>query len=146
MAVSLNDINQDNFRACTKLSVREDQPFVASNSFSIAESKLFPFWIIKAIYSDEDMVGFMMYTKNYEEGELYLCRFMIDSKFQGKGFGKEALKLLKDIANKDECIKTMKLSTSPENTNGIRIYEKFGFVDTKTMDDDEEVFILKIRK
>lgn len=146
MAVSFRKITQDNFFAVSRLKVRADQPFVASNSFSIAESKIFPFWITKAVYNDDELVGFVMYTKDYEEGELYLCRFMIDSQHQGKGYGKAALDLLKEIAMKDECIKLMKLSTSPDNRNGIRIYEKFGFVDTKTMDDGEEVFILQLNK
>ena len=146
MAVSLREITKDNFDACTELSVRKDQQFVTSNSFSIAESKIFPFWIIKAIYYEEDIVGFIMYTKNYEEGELHLRRFMVDEKYQGKGYGKETLELLKEIALKDENIKIMKLSTNPKNKNGIRIYEKFGFVNTKTIEEDEEVFVLKLRK
>ena len=146
MLISLRDITQENFFQCVKLAVRKDQPFVASNSFSIAESKIFPYWITKAIYCDEEIVGFIMYCKDYKESELYLCRFMIDMRFQGKGYGKGALDLLKEIARKDEHIKTMKLSTNPENKNGIRIYEKFGFIDTHKMDDDEEVFILELIK
>jgi diamine N-acetyltransferase len=146
MSISLREITQDNFLACMRLSVRKDQPFVASNAFSIAESKIFPHWITNAIYSDEEMVGFMMYTKNYEENELYLCRFMIDQKQQGKGYGKAALDQLKEIAMSDENIKKIKLSTHPENENGIRIYEKFGFIDMKYMEDGEEVFVLDLKK
>ena len=146
MSISLREITQDNFYACMRLSVRKDQPFVASNSFSVAESKIFPNWITNAIYYDEEIVGFMMYTKNYEENELYLCRFMIDQKHQGKGYGKGALDKLKEIAMGDENIHTIKLSTDPTNENGIRIYEKFGFVDMKYMDDDEEVFVLDLKK
>jgi diamine N-acetyltransferase len=129
-----------------RLSVRKDQPFVASNAFSVAESKIFPNWITKAIYSDEELVGFMMYAMNYEENELYLCRFMVDQKYQGKGYGKAALDQLKAIALGDEKIKQITLSTNPENKNGIRIYEKFGFVDMKYMDHDEEVFVLDLKK
>jgi diamine N-acetyltransferase len=129
-----------------KLSVRKDQPFVASNAFSMAESKIFPNWITKAIYWDEELVGFMMYEKNYAEHELYLCRFMIDQRYQGKGYGKAALDKLKEIALGDEKIKQITLSTNPENKNGIRIYEKFGFVDMKYMDHEEEVFVLDLKK
>ncbi len=146
MSISIRDITQDNFFACTKLSVRKDQPFVASNSFSIAESKIFPFWIIKAIYFEENMVGLVMYEKNYEKGELYLCRFMIDAKYQGKGYGKATLDLLKEIALKDKNLKKITLSTNPENENGIRIYKKFGFIDTNAMEDNEEVFVLELKR
>ena len=92
------------------------------------------------------MVGFLMYASNYEEKELYLCRFMIDAKYQGKGYGKGALDLLKQIAMEDQGIQTMKLSTSKDNANGIRIYEKFGFKDTNEMEDDEEVFVMDLGK
>ena len=146
MSISLREITQDNFFACMRLSVRKDQPFVASNSFSVAESKIFPNWITNAIYYDEEIVGFMMYTKNYEENELYLCRFMIDQKHQGKGYGKAALDKLKEIAMSDENINKIKLSTNPKNENGIRIYEKFGFIDMKYMDEGEEVFVLDLKK
>lgn len=146
MTITLREITQDNFYECMRLSVRKDQPFVASNPYSVAESKLFPFWITNAIYHDEEMVGFMMYAKFYERNELYLCRFMIDQKFQGKGYGKEALERLKEIAMSDEKITKIKLSTSPDNQNGIRIYEKFGFVDLHCMDDGEEEFLLELGK
>lgn len=146
MSISLREITQDNFFACIGLSVRADQPFVASNAFSIAESKIFPHWITNAIYHDEEMVGFMMYTKDYEENELYLCRFMIDQKHQGKGYGRAALDTLKEIAMRDENIHKITLSTSPKNHNGIRIYEKFGFIDMKYMEDGEEVFVLDLKK
>lgn len=146
MKITFRDIKQDNFYECMRLAVRKDQPFVASNAFSVAESKIFPFWITKVIYADEQMVGFLMYASNYEEKELYLCRFMIDAKYQGKGYGKGALDLLKQIAMEDQGIETMKLSTSKDNANGIRIYEKFGFKDTNEMEDDEEVFVMDLGK
>lgn len=146
MSISLREITQDNFYACLRLSVRQDQPFVASNAFSIAESKIFPGWITNAIYAGEELVGFMMYTKNYAEHELYLCRFMIDQKHQGQGYGKGALDQLKEIAMSDENIKKITLSTNPTNANGIRIYEKFGFIDMKYLDHDEEVFVLDLKK
>ncbi len=146
MNISFKEITQNNFFDCMKLSVREDQPFVASNAFSVAESKLFPFWITKAIYHEDEMVGFLMYAKFYEKNELYLCRFMIDQKHQGKGYGKAVLDKLKEIALSDEKIHKIALSTDPKNANGIRIYEKFGFVDMNYMEDDEEVFTLDLKR
>ncbi len=144
MAVSFKPITEANFHECTKLAVREDQPFVAPNVYSIAQSKVEPFWITEAIYADETMVGFVMYDIDLEENQLYLCRFMVDKNHQHKGYGKAALDLLKDIAVNTPGIKRMKLSTEPHNANGIRIYEKFGFKDTGVLDDGEEDFILEL--
>ena len=146
MDIQLRDIDEGNFRACTKLSVRKDQPFVASNAYSIAESKIFPCWTTKAVYAEDVLVGFMMFAKFYEKEELYLCRFMIDQRYQGKGFGKAALDRLKELAMGDEGIRRIKLSTAPDNANGIRIYEKYGFKDMKCQEDGEEVFVLEREK
>jgi hypothetical protein len=42
MAVSLRAITKDNFQECVRLRVREDQKFVATNAYSIAQSKIEP--------------------------------------------------------------------------------------------------------
>jgi diamine N-acetyltransferase len=146
MSVRLVEITEKNFRECVRLSVREDQRFVASNVFSIAQSKVEPRWITRAVYADERMVGFVMYHFDMEGKELYLCRFMIDQRYQHKGYGKATLDELKRLAMEKEGIERMRLSTNPENSGGIRIYEKFGFKDTGELDGDEEVFVLELGK
>ncbi|MBN1151518.1 GNAT family N-acetyltransferase [candidate division WOR-3 bacterium] len=146
MEVVFKDIDQNNFFDCMDLEVRNDQPYVASNSFSVAESKIFPEWTTKAVYHEEEMVGFVMYTLDFDDGELYLCRFMIDKNHQGKGFGVATLDLLKKIALETDGIGKIVLSTSPKNLNGIRIYEKYGFRDTGVIEDGEEVFELVLNK
>ena len=144
MAVHFRDINGENLDQCVDLKVRDDQPFVAPNVYSMAQAGVEPGWVTKAIHSDENMVGFAMYTIDEKLSELYLCRFMIDRDHQGKGFGLAALELLKEVAVATPGVSRMRLSTSPENQNGIRIYERFGFVDTGEMEDGEEVFVLEL--
>jgi len=58
-----------------------------------------------------------MFAMFYDKEELYLCRFMIDQRYQGKGFGKAALDRLKEIAMGDDGIRRIKLSTAPDNAN-----------------------------
>lgn len=144
MAVHFRDIDGENLDQCVDLKVRGDQPFVAPNVYSIAQAGVEPGWVTKAIHSDETMVGFAMYTIDEKLSELYLCRFMIDRDHQGKGYGLAALGLLKEIALAAPGVTRMRLSTSPENHNGIRIYERFGFVDTGEIEDGEEVFVLEL--
>ena len=95
MSLSFRAITKDNFNACLRLKVRDDQKYVASNVYSIAQSKTEPKYIPMAIYNDETMVGFVMYELDYKEKELYLCRFMIDEQHQHMGYGKGALDILK---------------------------------------------------
>lgn len=128
------------------MKVRDDQKYVASNVYSIAQSKTEPKYIPMAIYNDETMVGFVMYELDYKEKELYLCRFMIDEQHQHMGYGKGALDILKGMAMKDPGIEKIELSTKPDNEHGIKVYEEFGFIDTGVLDDGEEVFVLYLRK
>ncbi len=146
MEVSFEEITKANFRECVQLTVRDDQPFVAANVYSIAQAKVDPKWIIRAIYANDAMVGFLMYELNYRKAELYLCRFMIDQRFQHMGYGRAALELLKRTAMEDPRIQKMVLSTRPTNEYGIRVYTRFGFTDTGILDGDEEVFELDLKK
>jgi diamine N-acetyltransferase len=147
MTITLQDITPDNFQECIHLSVyKEQEKFVASNIYSIAESKIFPFWMIKAIYSDAIMVGFLMYAKDHENGKLDVSRLMIDCKFQGKGYGKEALNCILRIAKEDEEIDQIVIHVEKENINGKQFYKNYGFEDMRMMEYGEEVFIFRINQ
>lgn len=146
MSISFKEITSDNFVECIRLKVRDDQRFVASNVYSIAQSKIEPKWVPAAIYNDKAMVGFIMYELDYTKRQLYLCRFMIDQRFQHMGYGKGSLEILREIATRDSGIEKIELSTKPDNAHGIRVYERFGFEDTGILDDGEEVFVLELEK
>jgi diamine N-acetyltransferase len=146
MTITLKEITRENFIECVDLKVRDDQPYVASNVFSIAESKVSPECIPMAIYAGESMVGFVMYVKNDRARELYIIRLMIDQRFQHQGYGRETLEAIRQIGLQDAGVDKLALSTSPGNTYGIRVYETFGFKDTGVMEDGEEVFTLDLGK
>ncbi|MBL8965908.1 MAG: GNAT family N-acetyltransferase [Spirochaetaceae bacterium] len=145
MNIDFRKIDEDNFDECVGLSVREDQRFVASNLRSLAQAWLNPEALPRAIYVENVMVGFVMYLVDSGGGKLYLWRFMIDQRHQGKGYGTAALGLLERIARALSGVVRMELSTAPDNANGIKVYTKFGFVDTGILDDGEEVFVKELR-
>jgi len=145
--IHLEDITQDNFSECIKLSVLENQKtFVSSNAKSIAESKIWQFWIPKAIYHDREMVGFLMYAKDYEDGKLDICRLMIDGKYQGNGYGKSALAFMKNIATNDKGINRIVVHVENDNHKAKKIYLDVGFEDMKYIEYNEDVFIYWINR
>jgi diamine N-acetyltransferase len=146
MTITLKEITRENFIECVDLKVRDDQPYVASNVFSIAEAKVSPECIPMGVYAGESMVGFVMYIMNTQARELYIIRLMIDQRFQHQGYGRETLEAMRQIGLQDAGVDKLALSTSPENTYGIRVYETFGFKDTGVMDHGEEVFTLDLGK
>ena len=144
MNLHLQEITKDNFIECIRLRVRDDQRYVASNVFSIAQSKVEPKWKPLAVYDRQTMVGFVMFELDYQNKKLYLCRFMIDERHQRKGYGKATLDILREMAMQDPQIMEIELSTRPDNEYGIKFYENFGFKDTGILDEGEKVFVLKL--
>ncbi len=123
MIIKLEPINEDNREAVLALSVREDQPFVATNAVSLRQADetnaekpgvARPF----AIYADEKLVGFCMFVFDPEEEDdddrYWLWRFMIDRSEQGKGYGQAALREIIRYF-KDNGADRLFLSTEPEN-------------------------------
>jgi len=148
--VELKKITDDNMDECIELEVREDQPFVAGNMYSLADAYVSisngahatPY----AIYAGDVMVGFIMYDyreistdDTFGETCYHLWRFMVDKNHQGKGYGKQAAK--KIIAE----IKTMPygkadyiyLSYEPENTVVKTLFASLGFEETDMKFDEE---------
>ncbi len=143
MAITLREITEDNFYQCIDLEVTNEQKnFVAPNVYSIAESKIYPEATIKAIYKDEEIVGFMMFGRNNEKDDTspWLIRFMIDQRYQGKGYGKAAMNKVLDLMTSKYPNETLCLSTDPDNINAIAFYETFGFENTGLIQHDELVF------
>ena len=153
MKVELIPINDDNREAVLALSVRKDQPFVASNQVSLRQAAetnaehpgvARPF----AIYAEDKLVGFCMFAfapKAREADDRYwLWRFMIDQKEQGKGYGQAALvEIIRYF--KDNGADRLYLSTEPENEVGLHVYHKFGFRETGIISGDEAVLMQMLK-
>ena len=157
--IHLEKLNYDNFDDVFELEIKKEQyPFVADNCYSVAEAyvtlinggKVFPF----AVYNDETLVGFIQLAYgetadqdgvSVEKDNYQVWRFMIDKRYQGKGYGKEALRLALDFIKTWPCGKADLCWISYERDNIIakNLYASFGFKETGEMCDDEAVAVLK---
>ncbi len=153
MIIKLEPVNGSNREAVLALSVREDQPFVASNYVSLKQADeanaeqpgvARPF----AIYADEKLVGFCMFAFSPEEDDpddrYWLWRFMIDKSEQGKGYGQAALSEIVKYFKKNGA-DMLYLSTEPENELGLHVYHKFGFRETGIITDGEAVLMRTLK-
>ena len=83
--VELRPVTKKNFETIINLEVNHEQlQFVASNIYSIAESKIYPECVPLGIYVKDRPVGFLMYAFNRADESYWVCRLMIDRYFQGK--------------------------------------------------------------
>lgn len=129
--VKIRALNETNWYACCELEVAEEQKqYMEPNAVSIAQSKfehtLKPF----AIYAEERIVGFLMCNSVPEELDAHwIYRIMVDKRYQGKGIGKEASRLLiEEMANSFNA-KIIAVGYHPENQGAHQLYASLGFVD-----------------
>lgn len=126
----LESITKDNWTKAITLKVRQDQEtFVASNVFSLAQLNFLDNFYAKGIFHDDEMVGFTLYGIDDEDQQYWMYRLMIDEKHQGKGFGTQAVRLvIEDVRRiKEPSHKTLTLSYEPENVHARDIYKRLGF-------------------
>ena len=174
MNIHLEKINWDNYGKVLKLRVtKEQENYVASNKASLihafvqssAGTPVHAF----AVKNGKTIVGFMqiMYDddwtgyeredwlssdlyKQYEgKPYYYIWRFMIDKKYQGRGYGKEAFRQTLDFikTHPDGEAEYVVLSYEPHNEKGRKLYCSFGFEEAFQdflHDDDEVTALLRI--
>lgn len=163
--VRLVEVGIQNFDELVDLAPFESQyNFVADNAYSLAEAYANladgryakPF----GIYVGDEPVGFLMigYDISDEDADrekfpllidnYLIWRFMIDKKHQGKGYGKEAMKLALDFIRTFPCGRAEYcwLSYEPNNEVARKLYRSFGFVEVSEMPEgwDEIPAVLKL--
>lgn len=129
--VSLREIDSANVRAVTALDVApHQQAFVAPNAVSMAEYAVTTRAWTRAIYADEELVGYVLLSDDGEQPRYYLWRFMIDERYQGLGFGKRAMDLVIDYVRALPGADGLYLSYAPAEGGPGGFYKRLGFVDT----------------
>ncbi|PEP73616.1 spermidine acetyltransferase [Bacillus toyonensis] len=132
--IYLNPIDKNNWEEAIRLSVKEEQQiFIASNLYSIAEVQFLDNFYAKGIYLDEKMIGFTMFGIDPDDNNYWIYRLMIDENFQGKGIGKQAISLVIDEIrrNNHTNISLIMIGYAPENLTAKFVYKKVGFIETE---------------
>ncbi len=147
MTVTLREINHSNWKKCIRLNPGKDQAhFVAPNTYSLVEAAYEPNCFPLAIYTGEEMVGFVMYNFNDDDHNWWICRLMIDEKEQGKGYGRAGLReAIKLLAAKPDCSQIV-ITWEPENLKGEKLYLSEGFIKTGKIIEEEVVGRLYLNK
>ncbi len=148
MTVTLQAINAENWRSVYRLTrtlTDAQQKFVAPNAYSMLEALYEPnsFGAL-AIYSGEIVVGFLMTAYEADTQRYWVVRLMIGGDYQGRGYGEDALRLAIDKFKAEPDCAEIYISFEPGNDVARRLYEKLGFVDTRTIEQGELVYRLPL--
>ena len=148
--VQLREVTADTVRKVVNLAVSPMQRgFVATNAISLAQALFAKDAWYRAIYVDDEPAGFVMLEDQSlrepppDKPEIGVWRFMVDERFQGRGIGDAALRLVIDHARAKGFDKLL-LSYMPGPGCPEPFYRRLGFVPNGQVDGAEVVMELAL--
>ena len=149
--IRFEHVTAGNFEEVINLKLKDSQVgFLENNLYSLAESKVFDYLEPRAIYNDDELIGFMLYyfqpygvIREMGQGEgkheihsdgmdyVYFKRLMLDEKHQGKGLGRAAMKAAGAFFKEEYLsISFVELMHYLDNETGASLYESLGYKST----------------
>lgn len=136
MTITFREITSDNYSQVLNLKITPEQEaakFVSPVVRSLAdawfyrdEGMAYP----KAVYEDEDLVGFIMYELDTEEQQVFIWRFLIDQRYQGKGYGRQTIEAVLAMAKEQAQITKVVADYVDGNEPMKKILLDLGFEET----------------
>jgi GNAT superfamily N-acetyltransferase len=149
MTITLREITGDNRGAVLALRTTPAQEqFVSTVAYSLTEAEENPEgnpWL-RAVYADEQPVGFVMLSWNVPPappeiiGPWFLWKIVIDRRHQGRGYGAATVRLVADLVRAEGATELV-TSYVAEEGGPAGFYERLGFTPTGDLDDSGEVIV-----
>ena len=136
MTITFREITSDNYSQVLNLKITPEQEaakFVSPVVRSLADAWFYRDEGIaypKAVYEDEDLVGFIMYELDTEEQQVFIWRFLIDQAFQGKGYGRQTIEAVLAMAKEQAQITKVVADYVDGNEPMKKILLDLGFEET----------------
>lgn len=137
--IKLFDVTEQNWLSIAALHIEEDQkgfldcPLgIIARGYAYRHSNA----QVIGIANEEEIVGVALVKDLDEEPACYdLQQFMIDKRFQGMGYGTQALGLILARLKRERRYRQVEVCVSRRNTAGLRLFENAGFEDTGYTDE-----------
>ncbi len=138
--MKLIEVNEDNWMAFAALRVREEQKGYLDSAVGIL-ARGYAYRACRArvigLAEGEIPVGLALVKDLDEEPACYdLQQFMIDGRYQGRGFGTEALRLILAELEREHKYPCAEVCVKRENSAALHVFAKLGFTDTGYVDPD----------
>ena len=112
---------------------------MAPNAVSFAEAYFEPKAWFRAIYADDEPVGFVMLSVDLEKPEYYLWRLMIAAGRQRLGYGRAVLELIVQHVRTLPGATELLVSWVPADGGPEPFYRGLGFIPTGEIHEGEVV-------
>ncbi len=135
--IRLEDIDEGNWRYPLKVS-ESQKNYVANSLVMLARAYAYRNHRSRAfvICEDETPVGMGLYYDCPEWKAYDFSQIFIDERYQGRGYGKEAVKLVLDIMKHDGKYRKVVLCYIEGNDAARKLYEQFGFTEIDRYEDE----------
>ena len=138
--IRLTDVTEENWTTLLSLSVRDDQKkYLAPPVGILARAYVYRNCKakVRVILNDDTVIGLALIREFTDEPLGYeLQQFMIDQRYQGKGYGSEALTLILNELKAEGHFDHVEVCVKMEDVEAIHLYKKHGFVDIGYIDED----------
>lgn len=144
MMIYLEDIDEGNWRTPLKVA-KSQEAWVSSSAGLLARAYAYREARSRAflICEQDTPVGMGLYYDCEELNSYDLSQFFIDERYQGKGYGKAAVRLILDCLKKDGKYNKVVLCYIEGNIAARNLYEGLGFSETER-DGDEIIMELML--
>ena len=136
----LIDITEENWMEVAALAVREDQrSFVAPAIGILARGYVYRGCRgrVRVMEDDGVIVGVALVREFTEEPLGYdLQQFLVDERYQGRGYGSAALGLILEELRREGRYDHVEVCVKKDDAAAIRLYGRHGFVDSGYVDED----------
>ena len=141
--IRLEDIDEGNWRIPLRVSKAQEQ-YVANTTTILARAYAYRNARSQAlvICEDDTPVGMVLYHDEDSLDAYIFSEILIDERFQGKGYGTTATKLVLDRMKEDGRYHKVVLCYIEGNDAAKKLYEGFGFVE---IDRDEDEIIMELQ-
>lgn len=152
MEFNIKPVTRNNWEEAVKITLEDQQvAFVPSVIDSLAYAYIKPWDEALDPYVlmlESKIVGFFYLSYTPDSVDNYwIGGFQIDKSFQGKGYGKHAMRAIIDfiIEQHPQC-KVISLTVEQDNDIALNLYQTMDFIsEYKTNQDDEIIYRLKIK-
>jgi len=138
--IELRDVTAGNWRDAAGLEVTDGQAaFVSPVTRYLCLCHYGGVWNPLAVCAGEDVVGFVMWAVDPDDGSGWIGGLVVDRARQRRGYGRAAVLAVLERLRREHACPSAALSYAPGNAAARALYRSLGFVETGEREDDELV-------